>query len=477
MLHNFDTRSLFEPQVIELERADDDDLSTSRADIAEQSANSLKYVSFITMVIYAALSVVHIYSVPAPLNSTMFSVAALTSLTMFCIYISSQRLTFSAPVANAFIYLIGLLALSNTVIHTVLLGEEKNIVNFVLVAAGVSLVFLSWRALLSFYFLTIASFSWTIQFIEPSPDYVHQYFILGSGCALGILSIAVRRNSMKHLITARKLAQSKSKRLEGALDKARRGIKAQQDNHSKSNFLAHMSHELRTPLTAIIGFSDIIRRKMFGSIGNDRYADYIDDIYASSEHLLSLVNDLLDLSKLEANMVDVNRTITSLDATLERSLSMVRERAQRKNISLQYSKLPDDLEICSDPLRMKQVVLNLLSNAVKFTPNGGSITLEPLVDMQGIVRIAVRDTGVGMTADEIENAMEPFWQAKAYRSSPDEGTGLGLALSKELAVLLGGDLEIESTPGVGTTVHFSLPVDFTDPEAEGTDEYLISNQL
>ena len=135
MLHNFDTRSQFEPQVIELERPDGDDLSTSSADIAEQSANSLKYVSFITMVIYAALSVVHIYSVPAPMNSTMFSVAALTSLTMFCIYTSSQRLTFSVPVANAFIYLIGLMALSNTVIHTVLLGEEKNIVNFVLVAA------------------------------------------------------------------------------------------------------------------------------------------------------------------------------------------------------------------------------------------------------------------------------------------------------------------------------------------------------
>ena len=426
---------------------------------AEIASVGIAQASLILTLGYVVIAAYNFFVLPPPHNFFLFVLASITSLLLFGLFLINRMFKIPAYLAYPLFTLISALILANVVIQCVLLVDEKYLTSFTLISIGVSLVFHSWRMLFLFYALVLGSFIWTLQYIQPTPDYTHHFFMLSCSFLIGFLSVTVRKNTLRHLIRTRVLAHSKSERLEEALSASQRGIKAQQDNHSKSNFLAHMSHELRTPLTAIIGFSDIIRLKLFGALENDRYAEYVADIHSSSEHLLSLVNDILDLSKLEENMVEVSLTTVDLGETLERSLSMIKERAVAHGVSLKYTELPAERNIYCDPLRLKQIVLNLLSNAVKFTANGGSVILEPLIDEVGNLSIEVRDTGVGMSEEEIENAMEPFWQAKAYRSSPTEGTGLGLALSKELAVLLGGHLEIESEPNVGTIARLVLPLD------------------
>ncbi len=424
---------------------------------AEISSVGVAQASLILALGYAVIAAYNLFALPPPHNFTLFLLASITSMVLVGLFLINRVRRIPAYLAYPLFTLVCVLTLGNIVVQCALLVDEKYLAGFYLISIGVSLLFFTWRMLFLFYILVLSSFIWTLQYIQPTPDYTHQFFMLGCSFLIGFLSITVRQNTLRHLILTRALAQSKSERLEEALIASQRGIKAQQDNHSKSNFLAHMSHELRTPLTAIIGFSDIIRLELFGALQNDRYAEYVTDIHSSSEHLLSLVNDILDLSKLEENMVEVSLTAVDLSETLERSLSMIRERAVAHGVSLEYRELQGARDIYCDPLRLKQIILNLLSNAVKFTASGGSVTLEPLIDDAGNLSIEVRDTGVGMSAEEIEKAMEPFWQAKAYRSSPTEGTGLGLALSRELAVLLGGHLEIESEPNVGTVARFVLP--------------------
>lgn len=427
--------------------------------INERSSISIKKISLTLTFGYAVIALYNYFILPPPHNFLLCVIAGLTSISLLTLFTINRFFTIPRYLAHPIFIFISVATLGNVVTQSVLLADEKYLTNFILITTGVSLVFFSWRVLLCFYVLVLVSFAWTLPFIQPAPDYMHQYFVMGCSFLIGFLAITVRKTALRHLLLTRALAQSESDRLAEALSASQRGIKAQQDNHSKSNFLAHMSHELRTPLTAIIGFSDIIRLELFGSLKNDRYADYITDIHSSSEHLLSLVNDILDLSKLEENMVEVRLTAIDLSETLERSLSMVRERALTHKVDLEYRALDDERDIYCDPLRLKQIILNLLSNAVKFTPSGGLVILEPRIDKAGNLIIEVRDTGVGMSAEEIENAMEPFWQAKAYRSSPTEGTGLGLALSKELAILLGGRLEIESQPNIGTVARLILPGD------------------
>ena len=219
----------------------------------------------------------------------------------------------------------------------------------------------------------------------------------------------------------------------------------------KSEFLASMSHELRTPLNAIIGFSEVLREEMFGPL-NERQADYLNDILTSGRHLLSLINDILDLSKIEAGKMELELSTFALPAVLEGGLTMIRERATGHGISLGLDVAPAVGEISGDERKVKQVVFNLLSNAVKFTPDGGRIDLSARVS-NGEVEVAVSDTGIGIAPEDQERVFEEFQQA-----GQREGSGLGLALGRRFVELHGGQLKVESEPGVGSTFRFTLPL-------------------
>jgi two-component system, cell cycle sensor histidine kinase PleC len=275
---------------------------------------------------------------------------------------------------------------------------------------------------------------------------VNGFVITRGGAYLGIGSAQT--------LMARSVEQAKRKAKE--LEQARRS--AEMASQAKSSFLANMSHELRTPLNAVIGFADLIAQETFGPLGNARYREYAEDIGSSGRHLLDLISDLLDLSKAEADRLDLIEGPTDLRALLGSCLRIVAEQAERAGVALERS-LPHGLPpMLADERKLRQMVLNLLSNAVKFTPPGGRVTLSAALRADGGITVAVGDTGIGMTAQDQEKAMEPFGQVDSSLSRRHKGTGLGLPLTKRLAELHGGALELSSAPGTGTTARLVFPV-------------------
>jgi len=222
----------------------------------------------------------------------------------------------------------------------------------------------------------------------------------------------------------------------------------------KSDFLATMSHELRTPLNAIIGFSEVLREQMFGEL-NERQLAYVGDVHEAGKHLLSLINDVLDLAKIEAGRMDLELSQVALPDLLRSAVSMHSESASRGGIELTLQTEPETITIAADERRVRQVVFNLLSNAVKFTPSGGRVDVSTRLE-DGQVEVAVADTGPGIAAEDLEPIFEEFEQVSDGRQA--EGTGLGLPLSRKLVELHGGSLRAESTPGHGSTFRFTLPV-------------------
>jgi signal transduction histidine kinase len=240
---------------------------------------------------------------------------------------------------------------------------------------------------------------------------------------------------------------------------------AEQASRVKSHFLANMSHELRTPLNAIIGFSDILRSQLFGPLGNLRYEDYLSDIHQSGHHLLRLVNDILDISKLEAGAMEISEGVVELRAIVVDSVNLLSTQAAGNGVTLSID-LPEGLpRLRADELRLKQVVLNLLSNAVKFSRRGGEVNLSARLAGSGELVIAVRDSGIGMNAGDITVALQPFRQVESALSRSHEGTGLGLPLAKALIEKHGGALHIVSEREVGTTVTVTLPASRLLPAA------------
>jgi len=227
----------------------------------------------------------------------------------------------------------------------------------------------------------------------------------------------------------------------------------------KSEFLANMSHELRTPLNAIIGFSEVLGERMFGEL-NEKQAEYLKDIYASGQHLLSLINDILDLSKIEAGRMELEVTDFDLPSAIDNALILVRERASRHGIGLGSAIDARVGLIRGDERKVKQVLLNLLSNALKFTPEGGRIDVRAAIN-DGMAEISVADTGVGIAPEDQEAIFEEFRQV-GTADKKVEGTGLGLALSRKFIELHGGRIWVKSQSGEGSTFTFTLPVDHAE---------------
>ena len=231
--------------------------------------------------------------------------------------------------------------------------------------------------------------------------------------------------------------------------------KAEAASRAKSEFLANMSHELRTPLNAIIGFAEIINRRTFGS-ASEKYPEYAGDIYNSGIHLLGLINDILNLSKLEAGKFQLQEEDVDLERTIEACMNLIEGPARQSNIRLSVTLDPEALLIRADERRLRQILINLLSNAVKFTPEGGSVSVKSMRRNGGLT-ISVSDTGIGMALESIPKALSPFDQIERNVRRKQEGTGLGLPLAKQLVELHGGTLTIESKVDVGTTVTVLLP--------------------
>jgi len=244
-------------------------------------------------------------------------------------------------------------------------------------------------------------------------------------------------------------------------------IRAEGANQAKSEFLANMSHELRTPLNAINGFSEIMVGELFGPLGDKRYAEYAKDILDSGQHLLALINDILDMAKIEAGKFNLKFDPMRMEEVIEDATRLMRNRAESAGLGLALD-MPNLPEIEGDYRALKQVLLNLLSNALKFTPRGGVVTVRAAIETGPYgerLRVGVHDTGIGISKTDMDRLARPFEQIESQLSKTQQGSGLGLALTKSLVEMHGGVLEIQSSPGEGTIVSFALPLRHSDVDA------------
>jgi PAS domain S-box-containing protein len=236
-------------------------------------------------------------------------------------------------------------------------------------------------------------------------------------------------------------------------------------NRAKTKFLANMSHELRTPLNAIIGFSDIMKSELFGPMGSERYAEYAKDINDSGAHLLNVIDDILDISKIEAGRYSLEECDMDLAPTLTWSIEMVRPKTVEKNISVTLDVEPDLPPIHADARAIRQIMLNLLSNATKFTPDNGNIRVSAQLEGDGSLLLSIADNGIGIPEDKLETVLEPFGQVDDTSARQHGGTGLGLSITKALVELHEGAFQLESALGMGTTARLRFPAQRLRPLA------------
>ncbi|MEQ9639481.1 MAG: ATP-binding protein [Alphaproteobacteria bacterium] len=283
--------------------------------------------------------------------------------------------------------------------------------------------------------------------------YVPGLLAIGAGLAL----LLPRIDRLADEIAARRHAEAAAEQRARDLQIAKH--QAETANAAKSKFLASMSHELRTPLNAIIGFAEVMREQSFGPLGHARYHGYAGDIEHSGRHLLAIINDILDMSKIEAGAERLNDDVVELGLVIDTATRLVAAEYHRLGIELHVDRHLASCDVKLDQVKVARVLINLLSNAMKFTEAGGDVSLRTRLTADGTLELSVADTGIGMSRDEIDTALTPFGQASAIVGRNHDGTGLGLPIAKALIELHGGHFAIASTPGTGTTVTFTMPAE------------------
>jgi two-component system cell cycle sensor histidine kinase PleC len=285
----------------------------------------------------------------------------------------------------------------------------------------------------------------------PAKEYLNNNFFLVMATAVGMFSGYIQEMYIRRTYKAQKIIEARNATANAL------ALEAEKASRAKSEFLANMSHELRTPLNAIIGFSDVLKSELFGAISNERYAGYVRDIHDSGHHLLEIINDILDLAKAEAGKLALQEDEFDLVRCVGDAMRMCWGRAISGDVQLRFVSAHDAVHVLADERLMRQVLINLLTNAIKFTPPGGKVTTTLRADSRTGILIEVRDTGIGIAADDIARVQRPFEQVETSLSRRYGGTGLGLPLTRNLVELHGGQLLIESEISVGTNVIVKLP--------------------
>jgi signal transduction histidine kinase len=285
----------------------------------------------------------------------------------------------------------------------------------------------------------------------PITHYLSNNFFLVMATTVGLFSGYIQELYVRKSYVQKKIIEAKNKVMNRLL------AEAYSANRSKSEFLANMRHELRTPLNAIIGFSEIFAKQIIGPLGTPKYIEYAHDIHSSGIHLLSIINDILDLAKAESGKLDLSEDEVDLIRVVQRSMRMCEHRAQQRRLTITQKREQDPLRVIGDEKLLLQLTLNILSNAVKFTGDGGQIEISLKGDEENGIEMAIADTGIGIPTEDLERVLRPFEQIESTYTRKFKGTGLGLPYAVRVAELHGGRLTIESTVDKGTTVRIWLP--------------------
>ncbi|HUD52782.1 ATP-binding protein [Parvibaculum sp.] len=301
--------------------------------------------------------------------------------------------------------------------------------------------------------LTVLAYEWVAIYVNPVPNeiFISNNTFMCSAAAFSVFVNYIQEYQLRRSFIDNEYLRRERTRSERLLSRSEAA------NRAKNDFLAIMSHELRTPLNAIIGFSEIIANQMFGPVGQPKYADYAGDIRSSGTHLLSIINDILDISKAEAGKLLLEEEPIDPVESLNRAMRMFRQRASELGVDLSFRVRDDIPWIIADPRLFNQVAINLTSNALKFTPEGGHVWIEIGLDASGNLTLSVRDTGIGIKKADIMRIFEPFVQVENAMSRTHQGTGLGLPLVRKIMSLHGGTVDLDSTVGEGTIVTATFP--------------------
>ncbi len=294
-----------------------------------------------------------------------------------------------------------------------------------------------------------------VRTLEGLP--VQPIAMVNLACEIALVSAPIifyARDVIAQLNTSRAIMDGMSRRLRVSVEQA------QEANRAKSAFLANMSHELRTPLNAIMGFSEVMMDQHLGPLDNPRYLAYSADIHASGRYLLGIINDILDLSKIEAGKMSLESAEEfPLRQAVEGSLCICRTLGEKFGVRIESDLPPEDVQLLAVERMIRQILINLVGNAIKFTPAGGCVTIAGDMTAGGGYALTVQDSGIGMTAEEIHKALTPFGQVENKMTATHNGTGLGLPLAKAMLELHGGTLDITSAPGRGTCLTLNFPAD------------------
>lgn len=433
--------------------------SVEQTDRDEITHETLNITGSIVAAIYLLFSVSHVFFVPEPHNITLASTAFASSVIIGAIAVLSSRSLVPLHLANSALFFAALIVLSNVTAHIYLTDDLLQTTNLALILMAWGLFVLSIRWFVLFICSTALVWLGLQQAMSYNPHLATHYtFMLLSAVGISTITFVARYASYNRVIAYRKRDAEVQEALRQALTRSSEADFAEERNDAKDTFIAHLSHELRTPLNAIVGFSEAIKLKTMGPIGNPKYAEYIEDINGAGLHLTSILEDLHDLVLVEKGELKVALATFSAPQILDSCLSLVTHRAQGKKINLQITCDPELTFLSSDKHRFRQIFVNLLTNAIKYTPEGGDVTLQGGIHSDGRLLFEVIDSGVGMTPDEVTKAKSPFWRAGPDMSVGDvEGSGLGLAITTQLTELLGGTFELTSEKGKGTTARIWLP--------------------
>ncbi|HTT81984.1 MAG TPA: HAMP domain-containing sensor histidine kinase [Rhizomicrobium sp.] len=376
-------------------------------------------------------------------------------------------LTFSPVFARIGQYMLGAILVasgSGVVIMTMVMHSPFNaeyyagVVMCVIYSSSLIRLRFTYAAIISAFLVCIYQISAVAVNPIPVDTYISNNFFLIMATGVGLFSGYYQELYVRKSYVSQKIIEAKNVTLNALL------AEADNANKSKGEFLATMSHELRTPLNAIIGFSDVLHKQLYGSLGNARYLEYVADINSSGLHLLAIINDILDLAKAEAGKLELREDVFDLVSCLQACMQMCAGRADEGGIVLELATAEPDIEIHADERLIRQLALNLISNGVKFTPPGGRVDVRAGPNEHGELVIEVTDTGIGIPTEHLERVLRPFEQVERALCRRHGGTGLGLPFAKKIAELHGGALTLESKVDCGTHVTVQLPASRLVPQ-------------